>query len=33
VVPQHNLVGPSTYPLDVQGVASVEEAVKVVLGP
>jgi DNA repair protein RadA/Sms len=33
VVPQHNLVGRSSYPLDVQGVASVEEAVKVVLGP
>jgi DNA repair protein RadA/Sms len=33
VVPQNNLAGRSSYPLDVQGVGSVEEAVKAVLGP
>jgi DNA repair protein RadA/Sms len=31
VVPQNNLTGRSDYPLDVQGVGSVEEAVKAVL--
>jgi len=31
VVPQNNLAGRSDYPLDVQGVGSVEEAVKAVL--
>jgi DNA repair protein RadA/Sms len=33
VVPQNNLAGHSSYPLEVQGVGSVEEAVKVLLGP
>ena len=33
VVPQNNLTGRSSYPLDVQGVGSVEEAVKVLLTP
>ena len=33
VVPQNNLTGRSSYPLDVQGVGSVEEAVKVLLAP
>jgi len=32
VVPQNNLVPGQSHPLDVQGVASVEEAVKVLLG-
>jgi hypothetical protein len=31
VVPQNNLAGRSSYPLEVQGVASVEEAVKALL--
>src|SRR6266545_3522119 len=33
VVPQNNLDGRSSYPLEVQGVGSVEEAVKSLLGP
>jgi DNA repair protein RadA/Sms len=33
VVPQNNLTGHSSFPLDVQGVGSVDEAVKVLLGP
>jgi len=33
VVPQNNLAGRASYPLDVQGVGSVEEAVKVLLAP
>ncbi len=33
VVPQNNLAGRSSYPLEVHGVGSVEEAVKVLLGP
>ncbi len=33
VVPQNNLTGGRTHPLDVQVVGSVEEAVKVLLGP
>ena len=33
VVPQNNLTGGRTHPLDVQGVGSVEEAVKLLLGP
>jgi len=33
VVPQNNLAGRSSYPLEVQGVGSVEEAVKSLLGP
>jgi DNA repair protein RadA/Sms len=32
VVPQNNLVAGQSYPLDVQGVGSVEEAVKALLG-
>jgi len=33
VVPQNNLTGSRTHPLDVQGVGSVEEAVKLLLEP
>jgi len=33
VVPQNNLAGHSSYPLEVQGVGSVDEAVKALLGP
>ena len=32
VVPQNNLVAGQSYPLEVQGVASLDEAVKVALG-
>jgi DNA repair protein RadA/Sms len=33
VVPQNNLTGGAAHPLDVQGVGSVEEAVRALLGP
>jgi predicted ATP-dependent serine protease len=33
VVPQSSLTDRGAYPLDVQGVGSVDEAVKVLLGP
>jgi DNA repair protein RadA/Sms len=33
VVPRNNLAGPSSHPLDVQGVGSVEEALKALLEP
>ena len=33
VVPQSSLTDRGTHPLDVQGVGSVDEAVKVLLGP
>jgi DNA repair protein RadA/Sms len=33
VVPQNNLTGRQAHPLEVQGVGSVEEAVKALLGP